>query len=270
MSLADDRALFIKRLEDIRRDPVPAFTTVLDDLIAWSAQFDWGIEFRDHGGSQEVVKYVLRGAKTNFWVAYPQSDAPTKLSIIDTVSGRVTKEIQDWARGELADLKVGQPADARSPLATFEALTVSEKLEATKKFLERLLSRLATQSPQLPDAEPEPPTRVKSLVSRVVRDTAVALWVKQIHEYRCQICGHRIELPDGRFYSEAHHIRPLGGGHDGPDLKENVLCVCPNHHVELDLGLRDIVPSSLQTVNGHKVGTEYVRYHKEVIRKRWA
>jgi predicted restriction endonuclease len=55
-----------------------------------------------------------------------------------------------------------------------------------------------------------------------------------LHEYRCQICGKRIALPDGGFYAEAHHIRPLGSPHNGPDHVGNILCVCPNHHVALD------------------------------------
>lgn len=115
----------------------------------------------------------------------------------------------------------------------------------------------------------EPPPRVKSTVSRVVRDTAVALSVKEKHDYRCQVCGERITLPDGSFYAEAHHIRPLGGEHKGYDVEENVLCVCPNHHAELDFGMWDINLAELRVADGHTVGEDYVRYHNETIRNRW-
>ncbi len=31
-------------------------------------------------------------------------------------------------------------------------------------------------------------------------------------------------------------MRPLGKPHEGPDTVENVLCLCPNHHVLFDRG----------------------------------
>jgi putative restriction endonuclease len=31
-------------------------------------------------------------------------------------------------------------------------------------------------------------------------------------------------------------MRPLGAPHDGPDTSDNILCLCPNHHVFLDHG----------------------------------
>jgi hypothetical protein len=129
--------------------------------------------------------------------------------------------------------------------------------------------------PAAPPPPPEasdltPPPRVEVTVSRIVRDTAVTLRVKEAHAHRCQLCGERIALPDGRYYAEAHHIRPLGGIHEGHDVAENVLCVCPTHHAELDFGIWDIALGKLRTADGHEVGEEYVRYQNEVIRKRWS
>ena len=93
--------------------------------------------------------------------------------------------------------------------------------------------------------------------------------MKALHNYCCQVCGKTIELPDGSRYAEAHHIQPLGGDHKGPDVAENVLCVCPNHHAELDLGLWDIDPKALRTAVGHTPDPKHIRHHNEVIRKRW-
>jgi hypothetical protein len=49
------------------------------------------------------------------------------------------------------------------------------------------------------------------------------------------MCGTRLEGLAGP-YAEAAHIRPLGAPHHGPDTPENILCLCPNHHVLLDHG----------------------------------
>jgi len=265
--LAKARWAFIERLKQIKGTPVKKFTEVLDDFIAWSGQFNWAVEFFEKKQEQKVVRYVLRGGTTPLWVAYPQVSEPSKLSIIETESGRVTKSVQDWVLAKLHKLDVGQPKDAVLPKATFHALRDPGKRENVKCLLVELLGELQLSAP--PECPVDPPSRVQTTVTRVVRDSAVAFWVKQIHEYRCQICGERIDLPDGRHYAEAHHIKPLGGDHEGPDVRENVLCVCPNHHAALDFMVRDINLAELRPAEGHTVGEEYVRHHNAERKKRW-
>jgi hypothetical protein len=129
--------------------------------------------------------------------------------------------------------------------------------------------RLSPATAPRPTDGPQPPASDEVTSYQIVRDPVLAYRVKVLHEYRCQVCGERIALPDGRFYAEAHHIQPLGGEHQGHDLLGNMLCVCPNHHAELDLALWDIEASTLRTVPGHEIGDQYVRNHNEVIRRRW-
>lgn len=108
------------------------------------------------------------------------------------------------------------------------------------------------------------------IVTRVIRDTAVTLQVKRLHGGACQICGVRLET-DAGAYAEALHLRPLEPPHNGPDVPENVLCLCPNHRVLVERGALAIeedlfVPatgSRLRTVEGHTIGREYVRYRRE-------
>jgi putative restriction endonuclease len=108
-------------------------------------------------------------------------------------------------------------------------------------------------------------------ITRIIRDTAVTADVKRRHQNQCQVCGLRLELPGGSFYSEGAHIRPLGSPHNGPDVPGNVLCLCPNDHVLFDAGafsLRDDLtligrPGSLCTVHGHLVAIEFLRHHRQ-------
>ena len=88
--------------------------------------------------------------------------------------------------------------------------------------------------PESPDASPTPP-RQETTVLRIVRDTEQARRIKERYDYRCQMCGTRLEGLSGP-YAEAAHIRPLGAPHHGPDTPDNILCLCPNHHVLLDHG----------------------------------
>lgn len=102
---------------------------------------------------------------------------------------------------------------------------------------------------------------------RIVRDTKVSLWVKYIHEYKCQICETTLKIDDDKFYAEAHHIKPLCDNHNGADVVENIICVCPNHHALLDLGAIKIEQSKLRYIEGHEINPEYIEYHNTVICK---
>jgi putative restriction endonuclease len=86
-----------------------------------------------------------------------------------------------------------------------------------------------------PSAGYEPALRQEATILRIVRDSAVTRRVKMLHDYCCQVCGVRLHGAAGP-YAEAAHIKPLGAPHHGPDVLENVLCLCPNHHVLFDLG----------------------------------
>lgn len=108
----------------------------------------------------------------------------------------------------------------------------------------------------------EPPPRAISVTERIVRDTALAKSVKEEADYRCGLCRIRIVLGTGRPYAESHHVKPLGAPHSGPDVRDNILCVCPNCHVRLDYGAVKIDPGLHPTIS-----TEFVRYHNAVIAK---
>ncbi len=78
--------------------------------------------------------------------------------------------------------------------------------------------------------------RIEVVVSRIVRDTPTAAKLKELYEGCCQVCGLVLDI-GGRNYCEAHHLRPLGTPHDGPDVPENMMVLCPNHHVLFDYGV---------------------------------
>ncbi|MFF9338613.1 YDG/SRA domain-containing protein [Streptomyces sp. NPDC014773] len=112
-------------------------------------------------------------------------------------------------------------------------------------------------------------------VQRVVRSTAVANLVKQIHDFRCQVCGIRLQLKDGRAYAEAAHIRSLGSPHGGSDTIDNLLCLCANCHVLMDGGMLVInddltvvsrtdsrVLGVLSEAPEHRIDKQALAYHR--------
>lgn len=112
--------------------------------------------------------------------------------------------------------------------------------------------------------------RSESRVIRIVRDTKMAQRIKKLYKFRCQVCGTRLEGSAGP-YAEAAHIRPLGKPHNGSDTLDNLLCLCPNHHVLFDYGGFTIADDfSLIGIEGvlerhprHRINEENIRYHQE-------
>lgn len=109
------------------------------------------------------------------------------------------------------------------------------------------------------------PGRQRQETYRILRDTNLARKLKQLHENKCQLCGDSIQQPNGKGYSEAHHIKPLVVPHNGPDIAENIIVLCPNHHVMLDYGVIEIELDKLITHPKHNIGTAYANYHNQLI-----
>lgn len=107
-------------------------------------------------------------------------------------------------------------------------------------------------------------------VLRLVRDTAQGRRIKALYDHSCQVCGTRLEGLAGP-YAEAAHVRPLGAPHYGPDTPDNILCLCPNHHVLFDHGgvavAEDLsllgTEGHLTVHSEHKINKEHLRYHRE-------
>ena len=108
-------------------------------------------------------------------------------------------------------------------------------------------------------------------ITRVIRDTELSKTVKKLYDYKCQICGISIltNTATGK-YAEAAHIKPLNK-HNGDDSINNVICLCPNHHVMLDYGTISINDDmSLLGIDGylekkHLIDKKYLKYHRENI-----
>ncbi|WP_109852845.1 YDG/SRA domain-containing protein [Aquimarina sp. AU58] len=113
--------------------------------------------------------------------------------------------------------------------------------------------------------------RKKGTVLRIVRDSKIALSIKKLYNFRCQVCGTAIKTKNG-FYAEGAHIRPLGRPHDGDDSTTNLLCLCPNHHVMLDKGTFSISDEylflgeekgKLFVHDKHQIGLDNFKHHRE-------
>jgi predicted restriction endonuclease len=115
----------------------------------------------------------------------------------------------------------------------------------------------------------------------VYGDRRVADKVKRAHNHECQICGVVLQTPAGQRFTQTFYLKGLARPHQGPDDATNILCVCPTHRIQLELGSITIDDDfkvideisgtpcgQLNTASKHKISLEYVRYHRELYRNR--
>lgn len=177
-----------------------------------------------------------------------------------------------------------------------DALLQRNVSEATKELLRKahpsgeINSKSQSESKRSPQSSSEGPSvdpeeqandlkppKKEYTVSRTVRNTKIAKEVKEYHDHRCQVCGERRHR-NGSGYSEAHHIHPLGDSPPGPDERDNILVLCPNHHADFDFGMLQVNPETLKitheydeavdgtqlrTVEEHRIDPDHIRYHNE-------
>lgn len=123
------------------------------------------------------------------------------------------------------------------------------------------------------------PDRVLTTRSRIVRNTVAVKDLKSLYDCRCQMCGDQRQGSGDKLYAEGHHLRPLGSPHNGPDVPENILILCPNHHADFDYGNIRVDPDTLavshrydeevnerlQLIDNHNLSVEYLEYHNDEI-----
>lgn len=120
------------------------------------------------------------------------------------------------------------------------------------------------------DLEPLPvgtmlPQKKEQVIYRILREGILAKKIKMLHKNECQLCSTSINL-SGELYAEAHHIKPLGAPHFGPDVAENIIVVCPNCHVKLDYFSIELDPEEITKKSGHSIESAYVNYHNSQFR----
>lgn len=142
--------------------------------------------------------------------------------------------------------------------AYFGVTAIKNHLNVTDQlhYFEQLWERPAVEeiytdeAIYIPDSLPEPDRKTGKIV-RVVRDTNQSRMVKELYQYKCQVCGWTTFSPrlKSKWYCEAHHIQPLGKTYKGPDHASNILALCPTHHCMMDLGVLAIDPLQLTVLS---------------------
>jgi putative restriction endonuclease len=117
--------------------------------------------------------------------------------------------------------------------------------------------------------------RAATTVSRIKRDVSLSENIKEIYGYKCQVCNVYLKTPYGAIAIGAH-IKGLGKPHNGPDVIENMICLCPNHHEQFDdhgfyidsetyeiKGLEGYDGKKITLNKKHNIEKSFLKYHLE-------
>lgn len=184
--------------------------------------------------------------------------------------------------------KSAAPDGSQIEICQYDLARLPEDLQEVTSLESRTIAELRRKAAEEEDrlqVEKFPERRL-SQIQRIVRDNKLTRRIKKLYEDECQLCGLRLVGADGKSYSEGAHIKPLGNPHGGPDVEPNILCLCPNCHVRLDIGAIVIeddwsivaraglfdpnLRTKLKRHGSHKVHPEYVRHHREWWQQREA
>lgn len=147
-----------------------------------------------------------------------------------------------------------------------------------KRFGSILSEDTDTKSPTKTETYSTEAKRYTSTVDRRLRNSQIVKELKEAHSDECQVCGCRRLQGREEGYSEVHHLKPLGRPHVGPDIKKNMLVLCPNHHADFDNGVISVDPRNGEIshlyeeevvgnilTKANRVSDEHLRYHNENI-----
>ena len=141
----------------------------------------------------------------------------------------------------IAEVKVYQPEDSLKEQTWIRNSWIGKITAKNRDVNERLL-----ELPDIPDGKKGQiqigpnETRYEYYSSTTVKET-----IKDLYDFRPQICGDVIlrtgwsrdmnRVDSWRYLSaDVHHILPLSEG--GPDVKSNMLCLCPTCHRKFHSG----------------------------------
>jgi putative restriction endonuclease len=188
----------------------------------------------DHG---EYVLYTGHGGRdqtSGKQIADQEATAPGNAGMLTSwVSGLPLRVVRGANHKSPFSPPVGYQYAGLFLVTEFWTQTGADGFRVLRFRLDRLPEQKNIWANSNPDFDPSFRT---APVSRRIRDSKLSRHVKAIYEDRCQICQTRIPGLGGRRYSEGAHVKPLGNPHLGPDTLDNILCLCPNHHVQLDIG----------------------------------
>jgi len=131
---------FLAKVEVWAPGQAVRFAPVLDDLIKWSEENSWGVQFTHHTGVHHLVKYCVPGITTPFWSVVPRTSDGARLTLMNDPHPRYPEALRTEARIELARIDGVAAKTEGVPEVAFTKLIWAPYRERVLDLMTRLLN----------------------------------------------------------------------------------------------------------------------------------
>ncbi|AWB96374.1 hypothetical protein DCE93_12540 [Agromyces badenianii] len=229
----------------------------------------------DHGSYIIYTGHGGQDQRTRRQIADQRIDAPGNAGLITSmVRGLPVRVIRGYQARTVFSPPAGYVYSGLYTVTSWQTVKGRDGFQLIMFRLDQIEDHVSVEPAPLVESDAE---FRQTTISRRIRDSAIAREVKSLYSNACQVCDIQIEGFGGRSYSEGAHIRPLGRPHLGADSRANLLCLCPNHHTQLDIGgmyiSNDMVAmdaasgqsiSLLRWRKDHRVDPANIAYHRSL------
>ena len=164
------------------------------------------------------------------------------------------------------DYKSCSELQIRKDLHVINGIESLGQYKRLSDFEKKLTNGISDESSQKENDEET--IRIRRELDIILRRKHLVGKIKNLYNNTCQLCSTQLEIGGNKYYSEVHHIIPLGKPHNGKDILENMICVCPNCHIQLDYKAMPLSIESFKEIK-HKIAAEYITFHNSLITKRY-
>ena len=185
-------------------------------------------------------KWIVYGLMTVPAIPFSLEDLNLSRTYVGQDNARLINPVDEarirpfiqWAlaetpRPELQIVPAGRISDEFDRRRILEAVRNHDRIAVVRSDRTRAVAEQPTSYLATHDHEVEFATLLVE-ETRYRRNPALADTLKSYYRYRCQVCGHDFEPRYGHAIAEGHHIQYLSQG--GPDVSQNIVVLCPNHH----------------------------------------
>src|SRR5438477_478387 len=115
------------------------------------------------------------------------------------LDGLPVRVVRGWREPSGLGPAVGFRYDGLYRVVHYWAETGRAGFKIWRFRLERDDPSVSPWDPSQEDNDLEPTERRATTIQRIIRNTAVAQYVKELHDYRCQVCSTRLETAGGPY-----------------------------------------------------------------------
>lgn len=238
-------------------------------IASWHPNNSFPIDYNP--ASDNLVIYIIKSTDEDYWAGwFLKNDVPNNWNINDEL-----RRLFEEESGKIdVQTKILFDTENKDWPFYFDPQTVIHQIKSDEDIEEDLLNQDTSAKLAKLDEDGVDPEVKERLLKIRKRNNKVVKELKKLYDGKCQITGEKLTFKkkNGEFYSEVHHLIPLG--ESGSDSYANAIVISPLIHRMLhyadvsEIDLNQIEDNKLKiTINEKEYEITWLPEHLETVRK---